>query len=80
MKFDIESNFSLAVPVFFMLFKDRSRMKGSLAPILVDITSDEIKKENPHPKQGQVTTFLLGPHWLFSWDLLCLVFTLVSPL
>jgi hypothetical protein len=25
-------------------------------------------------------TILLGPAWLFSWDLLCLVFTMISPL
>jgi hypothetical protein len=32
-------------------------MKGSLAPSLVEITSDEIKKENPYPKQDQPTPF-----------------------
>lgn len=35
--------------VFFQFLKDCSRMKGSLAPSLFEIISDEIKKENPHP-------------------------------
>lgn len=43
----------LAALVFFFFFfqflKDCSRIKGSLAPSLFEIISDEIKKENPHP-------------------------------
>jgi hypothetical protein len=28
---------------------------------------------------GQIGPVMLGPVWLFSWDLLCLIVTLVSP-
>jgi hypothetical protein len=55
---------------------------------IIAITSFPMSKS--HPSKREMMHFykynvkaskggMLGPAWLFSWDLLCLVFTLVSP-